>query len=418
MKKITTLLVCICFAALLFLALTAADAPTVSIVCDPSCESGDTITAAVRVSGVTDYAAISMRLAYDNTKMSVLSLEKGSAFSGLWTTNLSFSENEVFLSFTGSSAISTEDVLFTVTFSVANTVEGTAEFSINALKVKDINSAAMDVAAVGTSTEIVYDPVIIRPSLSQESISDGETVTVSIELSKLTGYCAVSCRLEYDPEVFTVQSVTKGSTIPDGLFTVNKTYSENEVYVSFAGADPISVNGVLAEITFTAAEYVNAEADFTVKNIRAKDVESNFIEVAAGKTALAVVCRHADVSWVTTEEPACGVFGKKEFVCTCGYTASETLEALEHAYVGTVHPSTDTEAGYIQYVCSLCGDTYTDDTPLLGDMNGDFRINILDVLRALKNLLNDDLTAYPDMNEDGRFSLADILRLMKKVTEA
>ena len=418
MKKIITLLTCICLSALLLAAVSAADTPAVSVVCDPSCTGGETITATIRVSGVTDYTAISLRLVYDNTKMTALSAEAGSAFSGLVTKNLAYAEDQVFLSFAGATAISTAGDLFTVTFAVENEASGTAQFSIDGLKVKDENSAAFEVSAEGAEMTIVYDPVIIRPSLSADSIADGETVTVRLSVSKLTEYCAVSFRLEYDSDLLAVNSVEQGSAFSGGLFTSNAAYSENEVFVSYVSAQPISTAGVLAEVTFTASEYVDGAAVFTVTNVKAKDVESSFMEVAAGTETLTVACRHAGVTWTTTMQPSCGVAGEQEFTCSCGYTETAPLEAWQHAYKGTVYPATETEPGYTQYVCSRCGDDYNDYTPLLGDMNADFRIGVLDVLLALRQLLNGDMTSYPDMNTDGSFSLADIIRLLKTTTEA
>ena len=49
-----------------------------------------------------------------------------------------------------------------------------------------------------------------------------------------------------------------------------------------------------------------------------------------------------------------------------------------------------------------------------GDIDGDGRIGIPDVLLALRALLNDE-TADADMNKDGKLSLVDILRLLKSI---
>ena len=82
-----------------------------------------------------------------------------------------------------------------------------------------------------------------------------------------------------------------------------------------------------------------------------------------------VVCEeHVFGDWTVTEEPSCTESGLQKRFCTvCGYTETETLEALGHDYAAAVTEPTCTEGGYTTYTCSRCGDTYAaDETQPLG----------------------------------------------------
>jgi len=62
-----------------------------------------------------------------------------------------------------------------------------------------------------------------------------------------------------------------------------------------------------------------------------------------------------------TKEPTCTDAGEKTFTCVCGDTYIEAIEALGHSYEMTIHNATCTEAGYVTYDCSVCGNFYSED---------------------------------------------------------
>ena len=60
--------------------------------------------------------------------------------------------------------------------------------------------------------------------------------------------------------------------------------------------------------------------------------------------------------------------GYIEYTCTiCGETYREVLPATGHDFVETdrVEP-TETEDGYIEYTCTICGETYREILPATG----------------------------------------------------
>ncbi|MBQ7598265.1 MAG: leucine-rich repeat domain-containing protein [Clostridia bacterium] len=71
---------------------------------------------------------------------------------------------------------------------------------------------------------------------------------------------------------------------------------------------------------------------------------------------------------VDSKAATCELAGYKRYICTCGETKAEIIDALEHDYViGATVPATCNETGYTPFVCARCGDEKkTDLVPALG----------------------------------------------------
>ena len=78
---------------------------------------------------------------------------------------------------------------------------------------------------------------------------------------------------------------------------------------------------------------------------------------------------------VDSKDATCGLAGYKRYICTCGETKADIIDALEHDYViGATVAATCNETGYTLFVCSRCGaEKQTDLVPALSheDKNGD-----------------------------------------------
>ena len=86
------------------------------------------------------------------------------------------------------------------------------------------------------------------------------------------------------------------------------------------------------------------------------DVNDNFVSVSAlGAT---VKCSHAGMKWNVVKKATCTENGEKKGTCTCGYTATETIQKTDHTYgKWTVEKqATETEKGLKWAKCSVCGD--------------------------------------------------------------
>ena len=105
----------------------------------------------------------------------------------------------------------------------------------------------------------------------------------------------------------------------------------------------------------------------------------------------------ADATVTIEETPAtCTENGQKTYIATAEYegtTAQDTgkteiIPATGHKYVDTVVEPTETEQGYTEHVCSVCGDTYRDAyTDPTGTDNPDNSSKLSKILEWIKNLL-------------------------------
>ena len=69
---------------------------------------------------------------------------------------------------------------------------------------------------------------------------------------------------------------------------------------------------------------------------------------------------HDFESWSTTKAASCTTDGEQtRKCCSCGKTENQLIPAIGHKYVETVVEPTCTEKGYINNICSNCGDTRT-----------------------------------------------------------
>lgn len=96
----------------------------------------------------------------------------------------------------------------------------------------------------------------------------------------------------------------------------------------------------------------------------------------------------------------------------------KTVAALGHDTIThDAQAPTYTEVGWNAYTtCSRCDYTTYAELPVVNeaaDIDGDFNITIKDVLLSIKAILNGTAIKNGDMNGDGKLSLLDVLRILK-----
>lgn len=102
---------------------------------------------------------------------------------------------------------------------------------------------------------------------------------------------------------------------------------------------------------------------------------------------------------------------------TLSYTVAESVKAGEYTFMLAVSEAFDENREAITATPVSAVVTVPADAPVLGDVNGDGAITVLDVLLAIKALLNEETLANADMNGDGVLSLIDVIRIMKAVSK-
>ena len=121
------------------------------------------------------------------------------------------------------------------------------------------------------------------------------------------------------------------------------------------------------------------------------------------------------------EQPAAPESASDAALPECAFTGN-------HRYTESVVPPTQTERGYTQYTCSVCGHSYADnyvpaenmntESHLIGNVTGDDRVTASDarmILRAAVSMgaIPDDLLPYADIDQNGRITAADARRVLR-----
>ena len=171
--------------------------------------------------------------------------------------------------------------------------------------------------------------------------------------------------------------------------------------------------------------------------------------------------------WTQTTAPTCTEAGEETRYCSrCDATENRDVAALGHDYVSVVTEPTCAEQGYTTYTCSRCGDscvdnytevvdhtpgdgtvtvkpTYTEPgvmtyectvcnakwteeipplPPLLGDVNGDGKINSKDIAHIKKYVgttisIDEIVVVNSDINGDGKVNTKDISAVKRIVAQ-
>lgn len=148
------------------------------------------------------------------------------------------------------------------------------------------------------------------------------------------------------------------------------------------------------------------------------------------KSVFTNVCGHFWDEGQVATEAACLTDGEMLFTCTwCGEQRTEGIAATGHTWddgVVTKEP-TATQDGEKTYTCSGCGEKKTEviektgeDTVIVGDVNGDGRLNSRDARALLRYIagLSDDgqiTDDVADFNGDGRVNSRDARALLRYI---
>ncbi len=177
-------------------------------------------------------------------------------------------------------------------------------------------------------------------------------------------------------------------------------------------------DGVLVTLTFTAPA---AAGTYEVGIMDSQPDVLNHVDdeivFAFDNGEINVIAHEHDWVLTSTTPATCTVDGTNIYTCSkCNETYSETIPAPGHVPGEWV-----VEGSYEVQYCTVCGEELgrrpvEEPEYLLGDVNGDGRVNVRD-LRLLKNYLEDDATRddivfiNTDINNDGRINNRDLVLL-------
>ncbi|MCD7777541.1 MAG: leucine-rich repeat protein [Clostridiales bacterium] len=171
------------------------------------------------------------------------------------------------------------------------------------------------------------------------SASVGDTVTVDINFSS-ADIAGGKFELAYDNTILKAVSGETGSSLTTKNITgyPNPEYSSSTCFFTFANAEDISVNGVIATFTFTAIS--EGTAAFSISSCKFADSDANIITMTTGKAS--VVIADSSSSSTTTETTTESTTETTTETTTEATTASPTVSESDFKF----NSSTGTITGY------------------------------------------------------------------------
>lgn len=112
------------------------------------------------------------------------------------------------------------------------------------------------------------------PSITANSGSVGDTIDVNVSVPANTNAAGGSLNLVYDNTKMELVDAVAGNILSGFSTTVNKTYAENKVRITFASSNVISSDGgVILKATFKLT--AEGTTTFSTENFKLADVDSN-----------------------------------------------------------------------------------------------------------------------------------------------
>lgn len=296
-------------------------------------------------------------------------------------------------------------------------------------------------------------PLYMPQITVENAAANGTSADVKITVSNNPGMWGLRFFVYYSEEIEIV-SVTNGEIFGSDSLSeaeLNASPADNELLREFFDAEGINTDGIRAYCVYFENETISDIAsNGTLITLRFK-VPANFekpykLGVAVDDTLNAAgdslnfeyfegsispsVCSHEEASWQTVKEASCTEEGSRSLVCPkCGeIIKTESVAPNGHTFSDEF--TIDVEAtrqtpGVKSRHCLYC-DAVTEETEyyiiLLGDVNGDGKINLRDVLTYKKALSGDSMSGVfiewnADLNSDGKLNSRDFAMLKRMIAD-
>lgn len=234
-----------------------------------SVSAGEQFTVAVNLSNATSIYDGNFTLQYDNDLLTADSYSFGSIVSEHnKSCNLNYQSvgNLIRMTFYGTSSISANGTLVTITFTAKEDVSGTAALQFTNYKMYDLNGSSVTTTANGSNITITDEPVISPTiSVANKSVTVGDTFSVPVLISDSESVYDGNFTLQYDSDLLTVNSYSYGSVVDSHNKNCNLDYQSagNLIRFTFNGTSALSSDGTLVTFNFTAKSAGAATLKFT-----------------------------------------------------------------------------------------------------------------------------------------------------------
>lgn len=194
---------------------------------------------------------------------------------------------------------------------------------------------------------------------SGATVKSGETTNVSVTTTNASGFCAYSYVLTYDPAKLTVNSVSGNGVMSNiGSGSVLVTFQTGDNVTSHSFSVNVTVNGKCGTYGI----------GISVNNLYAFGENSEAVVLGYSVGGASITVDH-NYELINTVASTCKVAGYNEYKCSlCGDTYQEALPLAEHTAGKTVIENevaaTCTKDGSYDEVvyCSVCGDELSRNT--------------------------------------------------------
>lgn len=275
-----------------------------------------------------------------------------------------------------------------------------------------ISIAVPVVGATGTA-EIAF---------GQVSGKCGEQVTVPVTIKNNPGIASFRFRIAYDATALTYVSAARGEAMTGGTLSAAYQAEDEELAITWFDVKNVTGDGVLFNLVFEISEDANGKYPLTVSylpedvvNASWKQVDVTVVDgwIQAGTNITGTVTSFGAADGEVTIKLMQGTKEIASTVTTDGtYKLTSVAPGTYSLVVSKLNHATRT------YEITVTGEDVTLDAKihLLGDINGDGRLNTRDVNRANAHAKKTaTLTGYElicaDINADGRVNTRDVNRM-------
>jgi len=117
----------------------------------------------------------------------------------------------------------------------------------------------------------------------------GETVTVQVILDKVSGIAGGNFQIRYDNTVLELKDAQAGPALNGSVSTINRSYADNMIRVSFAGTKELSASGAMVEMSFLISDAAPlGDIPLYIENVKLMDVDTNTVSRVGAEGAVTV----------------------------------------------------------------------------------------------------------------------------------
>ncbi|MBR3812190.1 MAG: hypothetical protein IKJ16_07715 [Agathobacter sp.] len=274
----------------------------------------------------------------------------------------------------------------------------------------------------GYTVPTAYAAGTAEIAFGQVSGKSGERVTVPVTIKNNPGIASFRFRVAYDVTVLTYVSATKGEAMTGGTLNAAYQTEDKELAITWFDVKNITGDGVLFYLVFEVSESASGQYPITISYLPEDIVNASWKQVEFmiedGLIQIGSNITGTIKSFGATDDEVMITLmqGKTEIAKTMTTDGTYRLTSVAPGNYSLVMSKRNHATR--TYEISVTGEDITQDGKIhfIGDINGDGRVNVVDVARAnahAKKTVN--LEGYEllcaDINDDGRVNVVDVAKM-------